>query len=146
MKLEHSGGGEAPAGVACDLGPGTWPLCLSVLIAGRARWSMPPPERVLGPSRMLWGSSRPHVLLLRGQPVLSDPFFLDVTGHLFVPRQQTLLDQELMSVVLAHNKASRSWLNSMRQVVNLAFHPCQSFLITEAEKQDRAARCILQGV
>lgn len=49
-----------------------------------------------------------------------------------------------MSLVFVYNKASRSWLNSMRQVINWAFPPCQSFVIMEHKEQDRAAQYILQ--
>lgn len=70
-----------------------------------------------------------------GSSLHSDPFFSDVTRHLFIPRQWTPFDQELMSVVLAHNKASRSWLNSMRQVINLAFHPFRAFLLQRVRSQ-----------
>lgn len=79
-----------------------------------------------------WPSFYPGSL---GSSLHSDPFFLDVTGHLFIPRQRTPFDQELMSVVLAHNKASRSWLNSMRRVINLAFQPFRAFLLQRMRSQ-----------
>ena len=80
-----------------------------------------------------------------GSSLHSDPFFLDVTGHLFIPRQRTPFDQELMSVVLAHNKASRSWLNSMRQVVNLAFQPFRAFLLqTVRSQREQAAHSVVR--
>lgn len=91
---------------------------------------------ILRPSRVAGGGGVQPALTPRpasgGQPAL---FPLGTGLGLCLSRQQTPFNREWMSMVLAHNKASRSWLNSVRRVVNLAFHPCQSFLITETRSK-----------
>lgn len=113
-------------------------LGLSGLIAHGAGWSRPSPESILHPQTLPgggrgWGAAGPHSTPCFWGPARTLP---SRTGlGLCLSRQQTLFNREWMSMVLAHNKASRSWLNSVRRVVNLAFHPCQSFLITETRSK-----------
>lgn len=91
------------------------------------------------------GCSRGHSWPSFHPGLHTDAFFSDVTGHLFIPQQRTPFNQELMSVVLAHNKASRSWLNSMRRVINLAFHPFRAFLLqrVRSQREQRGVFCSL---